>query len=174
MGTGDRVSDCRRVRAAGSQEHGRILAEEPIGPGEVVLRLGGALRSEPTQHSIQVGLHQHLDPGPAGGPAGPWGEHPWRYLNHGCEPNARVAGLDLVAVRPIASGEEVTFNYNATEWRLASPFTCWCGAPDCAGAISGFQDLSPAERERLRPLLSDHLLAHLPARPPSAADGTGA
>ncbi len=34
-----------------------------------------------------------------------------RYLNHAAAPNAEFWGWDLYAARPIAAGEEITFDY---------------------------------------------------------------
>lgn len=71
-------------------------------------------------------------------------------VNHSCEPNAAV-GFNyyrayLFALRDIAEGEEVTFDYSTTStdppsvWAL----TCRCGTPSCRGTVSGFQTLPPA------------------------------
>jgi hypothetical protein len=168
LGTDDQVPDCRRGRVAGTPDDGRVVAAEPIRRGEVILRLTGVVRSEATRHTVQIGDRRHLDPD--GDPLEP---QPWRYLNHSCRPNARLAGLDLVAVCDIAAGEQVTFNYNTTEVETASPFACRCGAADCAGTILGFRHLSRPEQERLRPLLPDHLLELLPRRGASSADCAG-
>jgi hypothetical protein len=56
---------------------------------------------------------------------------------HSCEPNAQVSFQDraLVAARPIASGEPVTFDYHTTERRLSHPFDCLCGSRQCRGRI---------------------------------------
>jgi hypothetical protein len=69
----------------------------------------------------------------------------------------RVRELELTAVRPINPGEEVTFNYNTTEYEMAAPFACHCGSVFCAGEIRGFKYLDRRQRERLRSLLSPHL-----------------
>jgi hypothetical protein len=82
---------------------------------------------------------------------------PWRFLNHSCDGNTRIQGNCLIALRPICPGEEVTFNYNTTEYEMASPFTCHCGSPFCIGEIRGYKFLARSERERLQPLLSLHL-----------------
>jgi len=86
------------------------------------------------------------------------GRYPWRFLNHSCDPNAAVRERQLIAVRPIHPGEDLTFNYNTTEYDMASPFACHCGSLFCAGQIRGFKYLDRQERERLRPLLNPHLV----------------
>ncbi|MDM4765030.1 SET domain-containing protein-lysine N-methyltransferase [Pelomonas sp. SE-A7] len=58
-----------------------------------------------------------------------------RFTNHGCQPNARLRVEDgeiaILALRGIASGEEITVDYGSShhEGRLA----CRCGAAGCAG-----------------------------------------
>ncbi len=39
------------------------------------------------------------------------GANEMRFLNHAAEPNADWWGTDLYAIRPIAEGEEITFDY---------------------------------------------------------------
>ncbi|MCX6359935.1 MAG: SET domain-containing protein-lysine N-methyltransferase [Armatimonadetes bacterium] len=168
MGTDDPAPVRRRVRVAGTPDDGWIAAAEPIRRGEAILRLTGAVRSEPTRHTVQIGDGRHLDPD-----GDPLERQPWRYLNHSCRPNAGLVGPDLVALRDIAADEQVTFNYNTTEVEMASPFACRCGAADCAGTIRGFRHLSRPEQERLRPLLPDHLLELLLRREASGADCAG-
>ena len=64
-----------------------------------------------------------------------------RFINHSCEPNAKVeAGITddgqawatVIALRPIAIGEELTYDY-AFPASLAEP--CRCGSPGCRGLI---------------------------------------
>lgn len=68
-----------------------------------------------------------------------WSEEmmPMHATNHSCDPNATFddEGM-LVALREIAQGEEVTFNYllhpiPASPWN----FKCECGSASCLGWI---------------------------------------
>jgi hypothetical protein len=68
-----------------------------------------------------------------------------------------MQGLDLVATRPIAAGEPVTFDYDSNEWDMISPFPCACGAADCRAMIRGYRHLDAATRRRLEPVISAHL-----------------
>ena len=71
---------------------------------------------------------------------------PFIYVNHSCNPNTAVVGeVDLVALRPIDKGEEVTFDYAMTEWiwerfgRHAQwKMQCRCGSKSCEGHITQF------------------------------------
>ena len=66
----------------------------------------------------------------------PW--NPARFLNHSCLPNCEAVIADgriwIVAVRPIAAGEELTFNYgyDLVDYR---DYPCRCGAVNCVGYI---------------------------------------
>jgi hypothetical protein len=62
-----------------------------------------------------------------------------QYINHSCRPNAffDVDNLQLVALREIEEGDEITFFYPSSEWKMSETFTCNCGEHNCLGAISG-------------------------------------
>ena len=66
----------------------------------------------------------------------PWNEA--RRINHSCAPNCEPKNLRghlwIVALRDIAAGEELNYDYgfDFTEWRQ---HPCRCGAADCAGYI---------------------------------------
>ncbi|MGI9189513.1 MAG: SET domain-containing protein-lysine N-methyltransferase [Longimicrobiaceae bacterium] len=68
-----------------------------------------------------------------------WGRDPedWKPIDHACEPSAWLAGLDVVARRDLAPGEEITLDY-ATFCNERMPgFACRCGAAECRGTIRG-------------------------------------
>lgn len=61
------------------------------------------------------------------------------YANHSCHPNVHFNTDDgvVVALRNIAAGEAITFNYLTTEWEMAQAFDCECGTERCLGQIRG-------------------------------------
>lgn len=124
-----------------------MLSRRAFVSGEVILHLDGQTLSEPDRHTLQVGAGVHLDAIDAA--SGKF--YAWRYLNHSCQPNAAVRDRELVALRAIAAGDEITFDYNTTEYDMASPFQCHCGSAGCAGKIRGYRYLTAAERARIRP-----------------------
>lgn len=72
-------------------------------------------------------------------------------INHSCSPNAGVRfdgeQVDLVALRAIAPGEEIAWDYSTTlsdvDWRMP----CECRSAECRGMIGSFATL-PLERQR--------------------------
>ncbi|HZP92518.1 MAG TPA: SET domain-containing protein-lysine N-methyltransferase [Burkholderiales bacterium] len=108
------------------------------------------------------------------------------YVNHSCDPNCRLdfrAGdkVFLVALRDIAPGEELSFDYATTTTRAgieAFPgwrFACLCGVPQCRGEVGCAEDLPP---EKLRfyaeaGALAPHVKKRLELTPERAADQRG-
>lgn len=66
----------------------------------------------------------------------PW--NPARFINHSCAPNSEAevdeGRIWIVALRDIAAGEELTYNYNydLVDYR---EHPCRCGAAECVGYI---------------------------------------
>ena len=61
-----------------------------------------------------------------------------RFINHSCEPNCHTEQsgntIWIVAIRDIAAGEELTYNYEyEIDDEPAEP--CHCGAKNCCGYI---------------------------------------
>ena len=67
----------------------------------------------------------------------------WRPLNHSCDPNAWVEGLNLVARRDIATGEEIRVDYATYGNNILAPFDCRCGSPDCRGRVREDDHMQP-------------------------------
>jgi hypothetical protein len=131
----------------------RLIALKPIARHQHLFRIEGDETCTPTRYSVQIGRGRHLDLRP-GRPTEELLDHfYWQYLNHHCEPNTMIRDLEVVALRDIARWEDVTFNYNTTEYEMAEPFQCRCGSPLCARVIRGARHMSQAELERLRPII---------------------
>ncbi len=75
-------------------------------------------------------------------------------VNHSCDPNCGIrvngkGGHDLVAFRPIRTGEELTFDYAMQNYSVEHfPDECLCGSPRCRGRVTGWKDL-PDKVKRL-------------------------
>lgn len=69
-----------------------------------------------------------------------WNRDPalWRSFNHSCCPNLAFAvnrSLNVVALRDIRVGEELTMDYRQFMDYTMPPFTCSCGNPNCEGVV---------------------------------------
>ncbi|MGH7642175.1 MAG: SET domain-containing protein [Candidatus Dormibacteria bacterium] len=70
------------------------------------------------------------------------------YLNHSCEPNVGVAGnVVFVAMRDIATGEELTIDYAMIDDHQES-LICRCGTVNCRGIVAGQDWQRPELQER--------------------------
>lgn len=87
-------------------------------------------------------------------------------FNHSCAPNAAICGeADLVAIKPIAPGEEITFDYAATvtpsfySWLWDMP--CQCGSKDCRESIGDATTIPRGQfmEMRARRMMQDYMLA---------------
>jgi D-alanine-D-alanine ligase len=65
-----------------------------------------------------------------------WDDDPeaWKPINHSCDPNAWVTGLDLCARRAIRAGEEITMDYATMYTEQQHTFECACGTLLCRGS----------------------------------------
>ncbi len=79
-----------------------------------------------------------------------WDNNPteWAPQNHSCSPNTAYKGLNLVAIRQISAGEELTMDYSDLLNESAETFDCQCGAPGCRKKITGTKGNSVTLREQ--------------------------
>ncbi len=147
--------------------HG-IFATASIAAGERLLVWGGdivngeqlATLPEHLRHyAVQVEEGLYLAARPHDEP------EPADYLNHSCNPNAGFDGqIVLVALRPIAPGEEICIDYAMCDGSPYDEFTCQCGAGNCRGRITGNDWQLPALQARYAgyfiPYLQRRITAH--------------
>jgi len=80
----------------------------------------------------------------------PW--NPARHINHSCEPNCEAqhgrGRIWIVALRDIAPGEELTYDYGF-DYGEAWDHPCRCGSKRCAGYI-----VNSGQRWRVRRVLA--------------------
>lgn len=87
-----------------------------------------------------------------------WG-FPDRHVNHCCDPNAyefyRGEAVYIVARRDIATGEEITFDYNLNT-SGGNSWPCDCGAARCRGeTIGDFFSLPEGHQKEYLPYLAE-------------------
>lgn len=133
------------------------MAARDFAPGEVVIAITGREVRVPTRYTLQLGPGLHVDAEPEPEAVGGYPE--WRFLNHACEPNTSVRGRSFVARRAIRRGDELTFDYESTEWDMATPFLCECKSRHCRSMIRGYRHLSAKSRTAIGTMAAPHLLA---------------
>jgi hypothetical protein len=113
-----------------------VVAARDIEKGAIVHSWAGArLLPHPTYQSVQVGPNRHVyDPACL------------NLLNHSCDPNLRVdvERRAVTALRDVARDELLTIFYPATEWEMARPFRCRCGAKRGLRVVRGARGLEDA------------------------------
>ena len=94
------------------------------------------------------------------------------FINHSCEPSVEfhvqiMGETPVIEVRVAArrasdgrvkgleKGDELTFFYPSTEWDMAQPFNCNCGAATCKKWVAGAKDMGRAKLQGL--FLNDHI-----------------
>jgi hypothetical protein len=67
---------------------------------------------------------------------GPKSAEPGDFVNHSCEPNCGMRNAtQVVTMREVEPGEELTFDYAMTDTAPYDEFDCQCGSPRCRGQI---------------------------------------
>lgn len=111
-----------------------VLSTRRFEPGETVV-VGAVERVVPirTNHSFQVGWDTHVDL-----------TTPARDINHSCDPNTGIrdnsgGGFDFIALREILPSEEITWDYETSEYVSIAVSRCLCGEARCRSVIRGFE-----------------------------------
>lgn len=135
----------------------RLVLGEHVCVGTRLFAIEGDLTQLASRYSVQVGRNRHIDMPSGCGSEEILDRFFWRFTNHSCEPNAMVRDREMFALTCIDPWEQITFNYNTTEYDMAEPFDCRCGQPHCEGVIRGYRWLSTTSRQRIRHLVAGHL-----------------
>jgi hypothetical protein len=147
------------VRANSEKGGYGVFAQAPLAAGEIAMVWGGRVVSlaeldrvpEESRRQL-VQIEEDMFSMSVGEP------EPSDFINHSCNPNVGVNGnIVLVAMRDIAAGEEVCFDYAMTDGSPYDEFECACGAPNCRGWITGNDWKQPALWERYAGFFSHYL-----------------
>ena len=105
------------------------------------------LPEEVADHAIQFEKNKWIDARTGG-----------RYLNHSCNPNCGVKNkFQIVAMRDIQKGEELTFDYEMTEdsdWKM----NCKCNSQSCRKIIGAYRNMPELVRKKYEGFISDWLI----------------
>jgi hypothetical protein len=147
--------DIAEVRQAADSGAKSLHAKQSFQPGDVLSKFyPEAILSTATYLTIQLDEKEHINILP---------EY-LRYTNHSCSPNIffDTASLEVICVRPVKVGEEMTFFYPSSEWDMAQPFDCCCGSSECLGTIQGAKYLADDVLKNYK--LTDFIQQQLKAR----------
>ncbi|MGA1442302.1 MAG: SET domain-containing protein-lysine N-methyltransferase, partial [Ilumatobacteraceae bacterium] len=80
------------------------------------------------------------------------------FINHSCEPNCGFTDdSTLVAMRDIAAGESVTFDYAMSDTNSFIAFECRCETSLCRGRMSGSDWRLPQLQQRYAGWFAPHV-----------------
>lgn len=119
-----------------------LITKQAYTKGEVICEIpSDNVVNKATRFTVQIGRNEHTDVGKLAA------------LNHSCDPNVILdtENMVMVARYDIAKGDELSFFYPSTEWEMAAPFICLCGASNCIHVVAGarFLPLSTLENHFL-------------------------
>ena len=155
-----------RIHASAKKSGGNgIFATQPLKKGEVLAVFGGVVYEWETFKNlpeierslcIQVEENLFLVPRPIGS-----GD----YVNHSCTPNAGLLGqIGLVAMREIAVGEEVCFDYAMCDTMPYDEFQCNCGSINCRRSVTGSDWQLPELQSRYKGYFAPHVQRKIDAQ----------
>lgn len=150
--------DSKKIEVRRTRRYGLgVFAKQLIRKGELVSVYDGAIydgrfddwTEDLLNHTIQFARAKWRD---SRGVA--------RWINHSCEPNCGIKGLfKIVAMRDIAAGEQITWDYEMTEksdwWRMR----CRCGSSLCRKRIGDYRRMPREVRKRYAGYISEWLTA---------------
>ena len=128
-----------------------VFANKNFSPGEIVI-VGKpiAQSKERTWQTLQMDIDVHMKI-----------NEPFELVNHSCDPNCGLKlnefnGYNLVAMKNILEGEEITFDYCMSEWISIAVDTCNCQSDICRGDIKGGKFLSDHILDKYRGFLAPY------------------
>jgi len=86
-----------------------------------------------------------------------WSPKPeeWLQINHSCDPNAWLEGLNVVARKPIKKGQQITMDYATFCADNMAEFQCGCGESSCRKLVKPTDYLLPPIEAHYRGHVSD-------------------
>lgn len=141
------VSELDNIQIIETEEGFATYSTISISKGEIIFPLKGESLRSPNKYTIQLSESYHIIP--------KYG----KYVNHSCMPNTYIdfENKCMRALMDIHPNEEITFNYNTSEYIMADPFKCKCGSLNCIREIKGFKFLDDEQKKLIEDFLPDYL-----------------
>lgn len=135
-----------------------IFAEKPIKQGEVISVWGGFIITQNEYGHLSKSCFKNIEDYATKIADGFYlvsskkgGLEDDDFFNHNCSPNAGIKGhLLMVAMRDIAKGEEVTYDYAMTDADYNYSFRCNCGSKNCRKVITTKDWKNPALQKKYK------------------------
>jgi len=145
-----------RIFSIGENHLGKaVYAAVPFVKGSVIVEFKGprlhksflpVLMAGPKDRFVQIDAVHYM--GPSGGVDD--------LINHSCDPNSGLRfandGVFLEAIRDIAVGEEINWDYSTTLYESGWSMECHCRSERCRGTVRDFLDLDDELRQYYRRL----------------------
>ena len=87
-----------------------VILRKSVKKGEIVFVLSGRIFNQPTRESIHIGNNKHI-----------YDEY-GIFINHSFDPSVRIENINVIALKDLHDGDEITFNYNETDINMANTF----------------------------------------------------
>lgn len=159
----DAYAPTANLFAVGETHLGKaVFAAQGFAEGDEIVRFTGRRFRADRVPGLMRGAHDRfvqVTPDHFLGPSGRIDD----LINHSCAPNAGLrfgpGGVVLIAVRAIAPGEEIAWDYSTTLAESNWHMICQCRSPECRRVIGNFASLAPERQEwfRARNLVAPYL-----------------
>ncbi|MDZ7969480.1 MAG: SET domain-containing methyltransferase [Nostoc sp. DedSLP03] len=129
-----------------------VFVTKKFAQGETVV-VGIPIEEVPerTIYSIQINFNCHVKL-----------DEPAIFINHSCDPNTGVknnqfGGYDFVPLGDIEAGEEISWDYETTEYESIAVRSCLCESLSCRAKTLGFKFREQMLRDTYGEYIADYL-----------------
>jgi len=129
-----------------------LYAQKHFAQGELVMKSRALSISKIRDaHSVQTHWNQHATI-----------DLPARFINHSCQANVGIldnslGAFDFYAIQPIEPGQELLWDYTASEWEIRSFSQCLCKSVRCRQVLKGFKEDGESVRKWYGKYYADYL-----------------
>lgn len=137
------LADVAEIRIDPVGNHRSLFSMKEFQPEDAIVAfMARATYDAPNYLTVQISEHVHIELLP----------ECLECANHSCDPNCffDTTRMELMAIRPIHKGDELTFFYPSAEWDMDQSFQCFCGSKECIGTIKGAKYLSEDALKKYR------------------------